>query len=162
MNKVFTINGKEIEVQDFQLEDQKISFYLHGKKYFYTLIEKKKGSLVLESGKRFRAHVESGPSSQEIMTIANGVEAKVLGEKKAIRSTSSKGGGELISPMPGKIFKILKAPGSSVKKGEAILIVEAMKMEHSIKSDKDGVLKKIHFKEGDLVLGGVSLAEVEE
>ena len=64
--------------------------------------------------------------------------------------------------MPGKIFKILKDVGSQVKKGEPILILEAMKMEHSIRSDKDGIVKKINFKVGELVQGGVTLAEVQE
>ena len=60
-----------------------------------------------------------------------------------------------------KIFKILKEAGAEVKKGEAILILEAMKMEHSIRSDKDGKVKKIFFQVGQLVQGGVILAEVE-
>ena len=63
--------------------------------------------------------------------------------------------------MPGKIFKIVKDAGTEVKKGEPILILEAMKMEHSIRSDKDGKVKKIFYKVGELVQGGVILAEVE-
>jgi pyruvate carboxylase subunit B len=63
--------------------------------------------------------------------------------------------------MPGKIFKILKSQDSEVKKGETILILEAMKMEHAIRSDKDGKVKKIFFNVGELVQGGVILAEVE-
>ena len=60
-----------------------------------------------------------------------------------------------------EIFKILKEAGSEVKKGEAILILEAMKMEHSIRSDKDGKVAKIFYSVGQLVQGGVVLAEVE-
>jgi 3-methylcrotonyl-CoA carboxylase alpha subunit len=42
-----------------------------------------------------------------------------------------------------------------------VLILEAMKMEHSIRADKDGIVKKIFFQVGQLVQGGVILAEVE-
>jgi 3-methylcrotonyl-CoA carboxylase alpha subunit len=63
--------------------------------------------------------------------------------------------------MPGKIFKILRGPGEEVKKGEPILILEAMKMEHSIRSDKDGKVKKISYQVGELVQGGAVLAEVD-
>ena len=63
--------------------------------------------------------------------------------------------------MPGKIFKILKNEGDQVNKGETILILEAMKMEHPIKSDKDGVIKKIYFKLNEQVSGHVPLALIE-
>ncbi len=69
--------------------------------------------------------------------------------------------GALQSPMPGKIFKIVQEQGSSVAKGDAVLILEAMKMEHTIKANKDGVIKDIFFKEGDQVQGGVLLCEIE-
>ena len=94
------------------------------------------------------------------MVIAAGKEAIIAEAGKKMKKAASHAGG-LTSPMPGKIFKILKDAGSEVKKGEPILILEAMKMEHSIRSDKDGKIKKIFFKVGELVQGGVTLAEVE-
>jgi biotin carboxyl carrier protein len=54
-------------------------------------------------------------------------------------------------PMPGKILKILVSEGEKVKKKQSLLIVEAMKMEHEIKSALDGVVKKINFKEDQMV-----------
>ncbi|MBO0400784.1 3-methylcrotonyl-CoA carboxylase, partial [Aeromonas veronii] len=78
-----------------------------------------------------------------------------LAGKKMKKAGAHTGG--LTSPMPGKIFKIVKEVGSEVKKGETILILEAMKMEHSIRSDKDGKVKKISYQVGELVQGGVTL-----
>ena len=92
--------------------------------------------------------------------MANGREAIGSVAGKKVKKAGAHAGG-LTSPMPGKIFKVLKEAGSEVKKGEPILILEAMKMEHSIRSDKDGKVKKINYKVGELVQGGVTLAEVE-
>ena len=95
------------------------------------------------------------------MIFSNGREALGSAQGKKIKKSGAMSGG-LKSPMPGKIFKVLKDVGSEVKKGEPILILEAMKMEHSIRSDKDGIVKSINFKVGELVQGGVTLAEVQE
>ena len=73
----------------------------------------------------------------------------------------SLGEGSLQSPMPGKIFKIFKDEGESVTNGDAIMILEAMKMEHTIKAQKDGVIKKIYYQVGEQVQGGVELCEIE-
>ena len=68
---------------------------------------------------------------------------------------------EVRSPMPGTVTAVAVGNGDHVEAGQTVLTVEAMKMEHSIRSDKDGKVKKINFKVGELVQGGVTLAEVE-
>jgi biotin carboxyl carrier protein len=160
MEKTFTLNGQEIKVQDFKQTSESVSFVFNGKPYYYMLIAKDGAELVLDNGGRFKAAVSSPNKEGDTMVMANGREAVGSQASKKMK----KGGvvaGNLTSPMPGKIFKISKAPGSEVKKGEVILILEAMKMEHSIRSDKDGKVKKIFFQVGELVQGGVTLAEVE-
>src|SRR5262249_53643261 len=54
----------------------------------------------------------------------------------------------LAAPMPGKIVQVMSRPGEAVKKGQALLILEAMKMEHTITAPADGVVKEIHFTAG--------------
>ena len=91
-----------------------------------------------------------------------GLEFKVELPTKAISyGNRAMSEGSLQSPMPGKIFKIFKNIGDSVARGEAIMILEAMKMEHTIKAQKDGVIKNILFKQGEQVQGGVELCEIE-
>jgi 3-methylcrotonyl-CoA carboxylase alpha subunit len=65
--------------------------------------------------------------------------------------------GSLAAPMPGKIIKVLTEAGAKVAKGQALLILEAMKMEHTITAPADGVVKEIHYAAGDQVLEGVEL-----
>ena len=57
----------------------------------------------------------------------------------------------LISPMPGLIKDISVRQGQKIKKGEQIVIIEAMKMENILKSEKDCLIKEILVKEGDSV-----------
>jgi biotin carboxyl carrier protein len=160
MDKSFTINGQDIKVQDYKKDGNIVSFNLNGKAYTYSLVSKDGFEMVLDNGQRFKAALGTAGRDGDAMVISNGREAVVSSSAKKMKKGAGHAGG-LASPMPGKIFKIVKEAGSEVKKGEPILILEAMKMEHSIRSDKDGKVKKIFFKIGELVQGGVILAEVE-
>ena len=68
--------------------------------------------------------------------------------------------GDLLSPMPGRVRKTLVAAGDSVRRGQPLLVLEAMKMEHSIRAPRDGAVKRLLVREGDLVDAGVELAEI--
>jgi biotin carboxyl carrier protein len=65
------------------------------------------------------------------------------------------------APLPGTIQKILVKEGDEVKKGQAILIMEAMKMENNVLAEKAGTVSKIHATAGASVLQGDVLAEIE-
>jgi acetyl/propionyl-CoA carboxylase alpha subunit len=66
------------------------------------------------------------------------------------------------APMPGAVLKILVAPGDVVAKGAALLILEAMKMEHQIVAPLDGKIASVNCKEGELVQPGVELVTFEK
>lgn len=59
--------------------------------------------------------------------------------------------GRLTAMMPGRVVKLMANVGDQVKKGQALIILEAMKMEHTIVSPKDGEVSEVRFKENDLV-----------
>lgn len=65
--------------------------------------------------------------------------------------------GSVITPMPGKVIKLYVAAGETVTKGQSLLIVEAMKMEHVIRAPLDGVVEDVFFGEGDFVSEGKAL-----
>ena len=74
---------------------------------------------------------------------------------KAEPATAPAAGGPakaLKSPLPGSITKILVTPGQAVKKGETLLMMEAMKMENEIKAEKDGVVAEIKVTVGQNVM----------
>jgi len=66
-------------------------------------------------------------------------------------------GGRLTAPMPGKVVAVLASKGQEVRKGEALVIMEAMKMEHTIAAPHDGVIDDILYAVGDQVADGAPL-----
>jgi len=68
----------------------------------------------------------------------------------------------LTSLMPGRVVKVLAAAGATVKKGEALMILEAMKMEHTIVSPRAGVIERVAFRENDLVPADAVLVSFRE
>jgi 3-methylcrotonyl-CoA carboxylase alpha subunit len=67
----------------------------------------------------------------------------------------------LVAPMPGRIRRALVRRGDEVAKGQVVLILEAMKMEHAIRAPHDGIVTRLEHREGDLVEAGAVLAEIE-
>jgi 3-methylcrotonyl-CoA carboxylase alpha subunit len=63
--------------------------------------------------------------------------------------------------MPGKVIKLMVQAGAQVKKGDGLLILEAMKMEHTITAPADGRVKEIHYAAGEQVLEGAQLITLE-
>jgi 3-methylcrotonyl-CoA carboxylase alpha subunit len=68
--------------------------------------------------------------------------------------------GHLAAPMPGRVIQVLVSVGQSVKKGEVLVIMEAMKMEHSLRAPFDGVVASLPHKPGDAVREGTELASL--
>jgi len=66
-------------------------------------------------------------------------------------------GTPMLAPMPGMIIRYQKNPGDAVSKGDAVVVLEAMKMENTLVAPCDGVIKTIQFKSGDTVAKGATL-----
>jgi 3-methylcrotonyl-CoA carboxylase alpha subunit len=67
------------------------------------------------------------------------------------------GGGRLTAPMPGKVVAVMASNGQEVKKGEPLVIMEAMKMEHTISAPFDGLVEEVLYQVGDQVADGAPL-----
>ena len=76
--------------------------------------------------------------------------------------TQAAGESAVRSPMPGTIIRVNVAPGDTVKKGQSVLVLEAMKMENDIAAPKDGKITALHVAQGDTVQGGSVLFEIVE
>ncbi len=104
-----------------------------------------------------------GSTEYELMrrkhaSVTSGLSFLKAGE--ALDSNSgnqNKKGARVKSQMPGKIVRVLVKPGQEVKKGEAVMVMEAMKMENEIKSPQDGVIKDVRVSEGQAVETGAEL-----
>lgn len=140
MAKKILINGEQYEY-DFRSSSNQAEVIIEGKSYKFSNSE-----LNLENnGKHF------------VLENRDYFVEKLTGRK---RKAADEGGS--LSPMPGKILKVLVSEGSMVKKGDPLIIMEAMKMEHTLKASKDAKVVTIKYKEGDLVEGQVELVELED
>lgn len=133
----FTIRGNEYEVQVNSFEDNIVEVDVNGSVYQVELAKEVKTT---KTPKLVRS--KPVPTKEEKPKPASGLS-------------------KVIAPLPGTIFKILLKEGEEVKKGQAILILEAMKMENNILAEKDGIVSKILVAEGNAVLQGDILVEIE-
>lgn len=78
-----------------------------------------------------------------------------------IKGPGAAASGKLVAPMPGLVVEVMLAQGAAVKKGDRILVLEAMKVQQSYVAPFDGVLASLAVKKGDQVQEGSMLALVE-
>jgi pyruvate carboxylase subunit B len=118
---------------------------------------------VVVNGVTYHVDVVDGHDGEVTVTNAVPVAAPVAASPAAIApvASSSKGSIEVHSQTPGNVWKIVAKVGDSLKAGDPIMILEAMKMEIDIPAPKDGVLKSIDVNVNDVVADGQLLATME-
>jgi len=140
---------------------------------------------------RFRVLVAGEEKPRELSVLHAGPRAAVLSERRVLelfgatpreltaghtrtrlsvteRSVSSArehggsaGDTAVRAPMPGRVLKLLVAPGQAVKSGERVAVVEAMKMENELLAQRAGTVKRVLVREGDTVERNAVLLELE-
>ena len=135
----FKINGNLYNVHIKSMEDNVVSVEVNGSEYN---VELEKEKVKLQTPRIVRPITSSTPAQPAPM--------KASGKLNKV-----------VSPLPGTIMHIKVKVGDTVKKGTVLMIMEAMKMENNIIAEADGVLKAIMVKEGQNVLQGDTLAEIE-
>lgn len=124
------------------------------------------GSYSLLLGTKSVPVVASGANTELTLTLgAETWKASVVDEREALLEEAlgeraRKGGGTLRSVMPGIVREIRVAKGDEVKKGQPLLILEAMKMQNEIRADADGVIADVHVTAGTAVAKGDSLVTI--
>jgi len=84
---------------------------------------------------------------------------RVLGGRR--KSNRGDDGG-LEAPMPGVVTRVLISAGETVKRGQGLVAVEAMKMEHLVRAPRDGRVKAVRVQAGEMVVGGATLVDLED
>jgi 3-methylcrotonyl-CoA carboxylase alpha subunit len=111
-------------------------------------------------GTRLRAHVIVQSAARHV--FGEGLRHRfTLADPMTERDDEEATGGHLMAPMSGTIVAILVVPGDMVAKGAALVVLEAMKMEHTIVAPADGVVASVNFGVGDRVAEGADLVDVE-
>ena len=114
------------------------------------------------NGKEYEMDVElvngSAPAVKAPAKASKPAAAPVAAPKAAPAAAPA---GSTVSPMPGTILKVNVKEGDTVKAGDSVVILEAMKMENDITAPKDGVVKALYVSEKQAVAKGDALFEVE-
>ncbi|MEB6111840.1 pyruvate carboxylase [Kurthia gibsonii] len=92
--------------------------------------------------------------------VVQDLNVEVSGEKKPKADPSNPN--QIGATMPGTTLKVVVSPGSRVRRGEHLLITEAMKMETTVQAPRDGIVKEIFVKEGEAISTGDLLIELED
>ena len=148
-------NKGKINNNDFQIDtitSQEGVFHLlkDNKSYNIEILSsdtKKKKFEILINGDRYEVDVKD--------------ETDVLLAEMGFASLEDIIEAEMKAPMPGLVIDILVKEGDTIKKGDPLLVLEAMKMENTLKSARDGVIKTIKCKKQDVVDKGSVLLEFE-
>ena len=105
------------------------------------------------------------PAKKQVVTVKRPVQTHTANTAPtavvARPANTGGGGGSVKSPLPGVILTIDCKVGDSVKKGQKLFILEAMKMENTIPSDRDGEIAEIKIGKGDSVLEGTELVIIK-
>lgn len=145
-NFKFKINGNQYEVNITNVEDNIAELEVNGTPYKVevekALAQSKTPILVRQ------ASVPSTDSHPSVM--------------KTSSPDSPKGAGHIKSPLPGVILDVFVREGDMVKKGQKLLMLEAMKMENNIDSDKDGKVVSVKVQRGDSIMEGDILITIGE
>ena len=81
---------------------------------------------------------------------------------RASRGRPAAAPGDLSSPMPGQVQRVVVAEGDAVEAGQTLLVVEAMKMQLEIKAPRAGTVRRLSARQGQQVEAGVPLVELDE
>ncbi len=134
----FTISGNTYDVEIKQFDDNVARIEVNGTTYDVEVhLEKKK---------------------TKTPTIVRSELPKTGGEKIEKKETGS--AIPVVAPLPGSIIEIFVKPGDIVKKGDKLLMMEAMKMENHVLAEKDGTVESVKVSAGDNVLQGDVLIEM--
>lgn len=143
MNKYkITINGNLYEVEINSLTDSQADVCVNGKPYGVGI---EKEGMRNVSGK--------APAPKQTVMQAE--------QPRPVEETISVGELAIKSPLPGTILSIAVSKGQSVKRGEKLLVLEAMKMENDILAEKDGTVAKVLVDRGATVQEGQTLIVLE-
>lgn len=139
-NKQFKVNNEVIKLDQIFLNQNSSHILYQNKSYLVEVVElikEEKKAIIKINGNIYTLNVEDQYDQLlKQLGMDNLAVNKILQVK---------------APMPGLVLSVLVAEGDEVKKGDSLLVLEAMKMENMIKSPSDGIIKKIEVKPGNTV-----------
>lgn len=156
-----TINGKNTIKTDLDFTGSKVSGTSDGKKLEADIQHLGNGSFhLLLSNRSYNIQVVKAEYAEKKLVVkVNGKKYSLDVKDKydellhnlGLDAIASKKVNDIKAPMPGMVLNILVGEGQQVKKGDSLLVLEAMKMENILKSPADGIVKKVVATKGTAV-----------
>ncbi len=112
---------------------------------------------VVVNGSRYNVEVSEGFNDSIQVKSITEVEGKSVKNAKSAAAGATEN--DIVASLPGAVHKILVSPGDQVKKGQAVVVLEAMKMEIEVKAPKDGVIGSIEVSKGQSVANNQVVAK---
>jgi biotin carboxyl carrier protein len=106
--------------------------------------------------------IERRPDGYVVHFPAEAVAVELVDSSRGRRAAAPRTGGpaRLTAPMPGRVVRVLRAPGADVAAGEGLVVIEAMKMENELRSPRAGRVREVAVREGQAVEAGALLLVV--
>ena len=121
-----------------------------------------KNYVITVNGTSYEVSVEEVGESTAAAPAPAPVQKAAPKAPAAPKPAGVQGGIKVTSPMPGKILSLKSEVGASVKRGDVLMVLEAMKMENEIVAPQDGTVASINVAAGDSVEAGALLATLKE
>jgi 3-methylcrotonyl-CoA carboxylase alpha subunit len=118
------------------------------------------GLWVQFNGARIHSTVHAQGETRHVFTPQGATRISLL-DPLAHAGEAAQEGGRLTAPMPGKVVSFAVKAGDKVKAGQALAVMEAMKMEHTIHAPKDGTVAELLYAPGDQVADGAELLKLD-
>ena len=117
-----------------------------------------KNYTITVNGNVYDVTVDGGESTGAVAAAPKAAVAAPAAAPKAAAPAGAQGAVKVNAPMPGKILAVKASAGTAVRKGDVLLILEAMKMENEVVAPQDGTVASINVAEGAMVESGDVLA----
>lgn len=161
MKKLFVVGERTLVVELERLGGGRYRVRLDGRAVELSAVLAGEGRVRVELGGR-REELALTRADRELFASSPARDLRVRIESAHRRTGHDHHGhGEISLPMPGRVVKLHVREGDAVKKGQALLVVEAMKMEHTLKAPRDGSVSRLAAREGEMVEAGVAIVEFE-
>lgn len=157
----YVYNGETYSVALEALADGTYRAVIGDRSYTLRAIPNENGGLTLAFDDGDRATVYASAAGSTRYTAVNGDPVTFALPEAVKRSKRSAHAGDLTAQMPGQVRDVLVSAAQDVKKGQTLLLLEAMKMEIRIAAPIDGTIKSVRVKVGDVVEMGQLLIEIE-
>ena len=139
-------------------------FKINGNQYDVAInsVEGKNASVTV-NGREYQVELEEAVASAPAAPVAAAVQAAAAPAATAApapKPAATGAGKAVTSPLPGVIIGVKVNVGDSVKAGQEVAVLEAMKMENSIEATHDGTVTAVHVAKGDSVLEGAPIVTI--